>query len=406
MAFLSESDAQAKEEAGADTVPEQDTEPASAENWQPEPEELPPLDTFGFKLKKVISHGSFTAIFIGYNKKTCEEVAVKFEAAKAPRQKILHESKVYKSLARNESDKAKKDLGVMAPKVHWCGMAGNYSVMVMDLLGPSLEDIFVSCDRKFGQRLSASFGLKILGCIEYLHSKGFVHGDIKPEHVAFNLQDLNSVHLIDFGWAHKYRKPNSRQHIAFQTSSEFSGDMNFASLNTHAGYQRSRRDDLESIAYLLLYFCTGSLPWMGLKVEHIKELKASKHIMSICPKHLATFLGYARNLSFEQRPSYSLLGSLLLEWEQSRSEKRRNQTHRWLQQRRLLALCSLAEHNFDASTPPTEGVTTPEDESASRRVEDCQETGSLPEYNFVPDWTLHLHVRDEVTCCPTVAVSA
>lgn len=386
-------------------APVDDKRPPRAEDWRPKLNDLPSLDPIGFSLKQMLGSGSFTAMFTARQKQTGEEVVVKFEAVDTKQPKLRQAAKVYKSLARCDSSKASKADAAKLPHVHWHGIVENFSVMVMDLLGPSLEDLFGYSDRKFDDRLTAALGLKILGCVEYLHSRGFIHGDVRPEHVAFNLQDLNQVHLIDFGLAQKYRDTNTKEHIAFQKNCVFLGDVNYCSLNTHCGHQQSRRDDLESLAYMLLYFSTGPLPWLGMSAQHIQELKATCHVATACPKHLAIFLAYACNLSFDQRPSYSLLGNLLWKWERSAivREKRRSNVNRTLQRHRL--------HMLHDSSIPAAPLQTGKGfnnfaslENNFGQIDGC--IVALPEYNFVPDWTVHLHERGELAYYRGIAVTA
>jgi casein kinase 1 len=224
----------------------------------------------------------------------------------------LYESKLYKILAG----------GVGIPNVHWFGVEGDYNVMVIDLLGPSLEDLFSFCNRRFSLKTVSMLADQMINRIEYVHAKNFLHRDIKPDNFLIGLgKKANQVHAIDFGLAKKYRDPKTQQHIPYREGKNLTGTARYVSVNTHLGIEQSRRDDLESIGYVLMYFLRGSLPWQGLrandkkeKYEKIMQKKMSTPVEQLCkdfPSEFATYLNYCRNLRFEDRPDYAYLRRLL-----------------------------------------------------------------------------------------------
>ena len=196
---------------------------------------------------------------------------------------------------------------------------GNYSVLVMDLMGPSLEDLFNTCGRKYSLKSVLMLADQMLQRIEYLHYKNFLHRDIKPDNFVTGLgQHARHIYLLDFGLAKKYRDSrNPNSHIPYREDKSLTGTARYASINTHMGIEQSRRDDLESLGYLLMYFLRGSLPWQGLravtkeeKYAKILQKKRSTTIDSLCrgyPPEFALYFNYVRSLGFEERPDYAYL---------------------------------------------------------------------------------------------------
>jgi len=195
--------------------------------------------------------------------------------------------------------------------------------MVMDLLGPSLEDLFNTCNRKFGLKTVLMLADQMIQRIEFVHSRHFLHRDIKPDNFLVGVsKKSNKVYLIDFGLAKRYIGKDGK-HIPYKENKNLTGTARYASINTHLGIEQSRRDDLEGLCYVLLYFLRGSLPWQNMKAnnkkdkyERIMEKKLSTPVEYLCkgfPNEFITFLSYCRNLRFEDRPDYAYLRNLLKE---------------------------------------------------------------------------------------------
>lgn len=267
-----------------------------------------------FVLQRKIGAGSFGDIHIGLNTQTGEEVAIKMESAKAKAPKLMWESKLYKLIAG----------GAGIPRVHWYGTDGDQNVMVLDLLGPSLEDLFNFCSHKFCLKTVLMIADQMIDRIEYVHSKNFLHRDIKPENFLMGTGDKEKqLHIIDFGLAKKYRDGKEGLHIPYKDGKSLTGTARYASINTHMGFEQSRRDDLETIGYVLMYFNRGNLPWQGLKgaSKEEKYRKIMERKLSSPPEVLGrhfptefmTYLKYCRNLHFEDRPDYAYPRMMLKE---------------------------------------------------------------------------------------------
>jgi len=162
---------------------------------------------------------------------------------------------------------------------------------------------------------------QMINRIEFVHTKNLIHRDIKPHNFTIGLgTNANKVHAIDFGLSKKFRDHRTQQHIPYREGKSLVGTARYASISTHLGIEQSRRDDLEAVGYVLLYFLRGSLPWQGLaargkneKYDKIREKKLSTEVGVLCegvPNEFATYLTYCRSLSFADRPDYGYLRRL------------------------------------------------------------------------------------------------
>ena len=193
--------------------------------------------------------------------------------------------------------------------------------MIMELLGENLEKIFNKNNRKFPLKTICEISNQTITRIEYIHSKNIIHRDIKPENFLIGINNnKNLLYLIDYGLSKKYQNKNGF-HIPYYDGKKIIGTIRFISVNNHLGIEQSRRDDLESLAYVIIYLLKGNLPWIGLKgknkiekYEKIMNMKINSKLNVICdglPKEFAIFLQYCRDIGFDETPNYNFLRKLI-----------------------------------------------------------------------------------------------
>jgi len=268
-----------------------------------------------FRLGSKIGSGSFGAIHLGVNLRTGEEVAIKLEPLKSRHPQLLYEAKIYKGLAGS----------VGIPSIHWYGVQDSYTVMVLDLLGPSLEDLLTFCKGRLSLKTVLMVADQMINRLECVHSRNIIHRDVKPDNFLLGLgRRANQVNLIDFGLSKKYRDSKTQVHIPYREGKALTGTARYASINAHAGLEQSRRDDLEALGYVLIYLVKGCLPWQGLlsktpktkqeRYDEIMQLKIDTSLKDLCkdlPGQFEEYLTYCRKLQFEERPDYGYLRQLL-----------------------------------------------------------------------------------------------
>jgi len=227
---------------------------------------------------------------------------------------LRHEYKVYRELQNIK--------GVC--KVHYYGTHHNFNVMVLDLLGPSLEELFTKCGRRFTLKTTLKLADQLLERCDALHSRHLIHRDIKPANFVVSGDPATDrspmVFCIDFGLSKRFRSPNTLQHIPHRVGKSLTGTPRYASIANHLGIEQSRRDDLEAIGYVLVYFAKGRLPWQGLKAKSAHKKYAlileKKQAISIrelcegCPPQFAEYLAYCRELKFDAQPNVAYLRRL------------------------------------------------------------------------------------------------
>jgi casein kinase 1 len=266
-----------------------------------------------YRVGKKIGEGSFGVIFEGTNLLNNQQVAIKFEPRKSDAPQLRDEYRTYKILVGCPG----------IPNVYYFGQEGLHNILVIDLLGPSLEDLFDHCNRRFSIKTVVMVAKQMLSRVQTIHEKNLIYRDIKPDNFLIGrpgTKTSNVIHVVDFGMAKQYRDPKTKQHIPYRERKSLSGTARYMSINTHLGREQSRRDDLEALGHVFMYFLRGGLPWQGLKAatnkqkyEKIGEKKQTTPIKELCegfPEQFNQYLTYVRNLGFEDTPDYDYLREL------------------------------------------------------------------------------------------------
>ncbi|GLB34848.1 putative protein kinase superfamily protein [Lyophyllum shimeji] len=266
-----------------------------------------------YRVGKKIGEGSFGVIFEGTNLLNSQTVAIKFEPRKAEAPQLRDECRSYRILAGCTG----------IPQIYHFGQEGLHNILVIDLLGPSLEDLFDMCGRKFSIKTVCMAARQMISRVQTIHEKNLIYRDIKPDNFLIGrpgTKGANVIHVVDFGMAKQYRDPKTKQHIPYRERKSLSGTARYMSINTHLGREQSRRDDLEALGHVFMYFLRGSLPWQGLKAatnkqkyEKIGEKKQTTPIKELCdgfPEEFGIYLNYVRKLGFEETPDYDFLREL------------------------------------------------------------------------------------------------
>jgi serine/threonine protein kinase len=268
-----------------------------------------------YTITKYINSGSFGMVFEAQDKKTNEFVALKIPIKnkdKDGQKCLLDEAKVY-SVLNEEKIEGIAKMKIIKNK--------DLKIIVMDLLGPSLENL-VKKKKQFRLKTIILLTIQLIDIMKSVHNKGYIHRDIKADNFVIDNTLKNKVYCIDFGLSTRYLKRNSDNHIPMTNNHKFCGTARYSGINSHLGNSQSRRDDLESIGYLLIYLYRGSLPWQNIKHKDkyeryrlIGEKKINTTEEELCdklPKEFLIYLKYVRNLEYDEKPHYSALKNMFI----------------------------------------------------------------------------------------------
>ena len=263
-----------------------------------------------YSLIRNIGGGAFGTVFLGENVWTKEKVAIKIEERNKARTTLEREALILYYLK-----------GPGLPEVKSFGKTKRYNILVQTLLGRSLFDIFNDYNKKFTLKDNCMIALQILERLEYIHSKNYIHRDIKPHNFLVGSKSEGLIYMVDFGLAKKY-KSDRGNHVKFSVSKHITGTPRFCSSYAMRGVEQSRRDDLESLCYMLIYFFKGQLPWQGLKFDDklqrfqtICQMKRNIKVEHLCedlPPEIITFCKYIKKLGFTDNPRYEYMKGLFI----------------------------------------------------------------------------------------------
>ena len=253
---------------------------------------------------KQLGKGGFGQLYLGRNIHENIFIAIKVEE-QSPRSRLAYEFQILKEISEGDG----------IPKVYKLHRGKKHNYLMMQLLGKSLDKLFVDMKKKFTIKTVCMLAYQMVQRVEYVHSRGYIHRDIKPGNFLMGKNlDNKKLFIIDFGLSKKYIDKNTGKHIIYKEGKGLTGTARYVSLNTHYGIEQSRRDDIEGIAYNLIYFAKGKLPWQGVKTKNkkekhkkIMELKEEYNPDKLCeglPEEFPTLLKYSRKLDFEEKPDY------------------------------------------------------------------------------------------------------
>ena len=267
-----------------------------------------------YKVLKPLDKGSFGSVYKAKNIRTNELVAIKAEDWKLCGN-ILENEAFILYILQNFGIPELKSFGVYKKK---------YKVLVQTLLGYNLQNLISNYKKRLNMKDICMIAIQLLDRLEFIHSKYIIHRDLKPENVMIDLDTKKIIYLIDFGMAKKYRSSKTKKHIKFTIPFRLTGTARYCSVNALRGTEQSRRDDLESAGYVLIYIAQkGYLPWMGLniqdklarykKIYHIKKCLKEEDLCRKLPEQFCKYMKYTKKLNFEEDPNYNYLRGLFIE---------------------------------------------------------------------------------------------
>ena len=250
-----------------------------------------------YKLIRKLGQGSFGSIYEAQSNYSNKLYAVKIEDMKQEQFILEEESAILSYLNIPQ-----------IPKIKSFGYSGSFIILVMELLGKSLDKIFNELpSKKMSIRCVCNIAYQLLYIFELMHNNNIIHRDIKPANIAIGREEKSKyIYLLDFGLSKKYRSSKTKKHFPFTQGKKLIGNARSSSINALNGNTQSRRDDLESLGYLLLYLLLGRLPWQGYishskedkyyKIKQIKNQTTPEELCEGLPPQFEEYIKYTRNL--------------------------------------------------------------------------------------------------------------
>ena len=264
-----------------------------------------------YSIKFLISKSTFSEVYFGTNVLNGKNYALKIGTNEKDNYVLKNESYILINL---------KGPGI--PSVISYGVSGKYNILVENLLGKSIKNIWLEKNKKFNLKDTCIFAIQAISLLEYVHSKNYLHRDIKPANFLVGNPDNSQIYLIDFGNASKFRSSRTGKHIKKIKSSSVYGSLIFLSLNVFKGIIQTRKDDLESLGLVIIYLYKGLLPWSEIrstniyqswdKVETIRNIVSNDYICRGMPQEMNIYMNYINNLKYDECPNYEYLRQLFL----------------------------------------------------------------------------------------------
>jgi serine/threonine protein kinase len=256
---------------------------------------------------KILGKGSFGTVYIGYNKDTKEKVAIKREVKSNGSYTIRHEYELIKEIEKANGTKDKLNISPVIDFIE----DKKYYYLIMKKMNYNLNDIKKQVSNLDLESI-CSIGKSAITILEKIHKSNIIHRDLKPDNFMVD-KDFKNLYIIDFGLSKKYVKENG-EHIKYKTNKSPTGTLRYMSVYTNIGIESSRRDDLISLGYVLIYLIKGELPWQNVVIEDknekiaevgkIKKLTKLRDICGDLPENMYKYLKYCYKLKFEEKPDY------------------------------------------------------------------------------------------------------
>jgi serine/threonine protein kinase len=299
-----------------------------------------------YKPVKKLGEGSFGKVYkVVYNS---QYYAIKFEDREEGQDLLQNEATIMSYLKGNPH----------IPKVRSYGFKGNYNILVMQLLDKSLEDIF-NLRKKFSFKTGAMLAYQMISALEYIHEKHIIHRDIKPDNFVLGSGELNAyLYLVDFGLAKKYRSSKTLKQYPYIKKKKLTGTARYASIHAMEEMEQSRRDDLEAVGYVIMYFIRGNLPWQGLKLKsnedrYKKILEKKKEVSTLelcsdCPRVFYEYVNYTKKLGYTEEPRYDLFKNKFVDFVVNQSKEKFDYIFDWTTESDI----KIRKEVFDITCPP------------------------------------------------------
>jgi serine/threonine protein kinase len=326
-----------------------------------------------WRITEKIASGGFGAIYKAQDKDTGEYVVVKTER-RIGKNYLDREAEVFKKMANQDGFPAMIWRGKIYYKEN--KKRKGCSSIIMDVLGPSLSDLFYQQGKHFSLKTTLLLADQMIKRLEQLHNVGIIHRDIKPGNFVMGIgPNAHKVYLIDFGLANFFRNTDG-SHMAYRTDAPFRGTHRYASINAHFKIEQSRRDDLEGLGYVLIYFLRGGLPWQNINCSRrrrrkmIGDSKKSVSLDQLCeglPVEFKEYMEVVRNITYESDPPYRHLRKLFKRCFRRESYKK-DFVYDWTTADATSDATSVA--GFHSSIASDSSLSTMEDDGVQRPLHD------------------------------------